>query len=219
MRKSFSTFIAAIFLILSFPVSTIMAWSPATWGTTWDDFGEDVWYKYDSYHASGPWYSEADFPVTMVFYGPGASKSAAKDTLWYWTGSYLYFALNDTGSWTWDQDQGRKSNPILDQDAWHVRLYANNGNYMYNTAWGKYVLATTHRDWLGCPDMSKSGYGWSEDAEQAVRSKAAETVGWGNIKYNYFNMYNAEDFRVEGAWTGFAHVWQSNGYLTGVYMP
>jgi hypothetical protein len=115
-------------------------------------------------------------------------------------------------NWGWDGDMGSKTDSS-DVDGFHIRLYARDGYRGYNpTLQGYYVIGTTHRDRLGW--WLYPAYGWGEEASEAVVSKAAELVGWEHITYNHYEMFNAEDYRVQGI--GVCHIWWNDGYARGV---
>jgi hypothetical protein len=196
----------------------VSAWNPYSFG--WTGVQEDILPRYD-FDTNSDVASHADWPVTVIFFGYGASVSAAKNLLWSGgLGSSLWYRCTDNGyNWYWNQDEGAKTaSTPPDWDAWHCRVYAVNDYWNYNSTFGYYVVGTTHRDWHGKNGGAPPYYtGYSYDAMVQVTNKAAETVGFDNIVLNYFNMWNYEPTREEGSL--YIHVWQKpDGYVRGVRM-
>lgn len=118
--------------------------------------------------------NNVDWPVTMVFW-KNADVNKVKSiffgqTILAWS---KYGRLNDSDGWIWDEDRGTKGGPYnvnINGTNFtvylHMRVYAPNPpDYMNNSGWGRYVLATTHYDeypWEGW-----SGY--SELAEKTLQ--------------------------------------------------
>lgn len=158
----------------------------------------DYWYNYDFFgwdHIGDEDY--VDHPATIVFglYGFKSSVKSGFDDYYPYSGGTIYNALNDGSGWGYDSDSGRKTS-WNDLDAYHYRLYADDGTSMYNTEWGNWTLATTHWDnlWAG------GGYGWQEYVEDDLCDIADNDIGWDVYEDEYY-FYNYDDFYTNGLCT------------------
>src|SRR5947207_1798272 len=88
----------------------------------------DSMYNYDFENQSVD-ASHVDWAASLIFYG-GANINYVKgiDPDYWTSGSKENFYLNDTGSWTWDQDGGMKTDTgsCLGSSR-HYRVYAPSG--------------------------------------------------------------------------------------------
>jgi len=93
----------------------------------------------------------------------------------------------------------------------HTRLYADGDGRMYNAEFGKYVIATTHKD--NREHCTGDSYGWSESAADDVF--AAQFASWGyQVDYDYWPMNNWVD-----NWRDGTHYEKSDGKATLIYIP
>jgi len=159
--------------------------------------------------------SNVDWAVDLVF-SNNATINTVKNGL---NGTYgagascasgMYGRLNDTGTWVWDTDQGRKTICCpISADSYHYRIYADSDDQMYNTTWGYYVFGTTHIDHNECGANPWSGQ--SESAEVYLRNHAPS--GW-TVSANNYWWGNYEPLRVDGS-----DYWSNDGYATKVRVP
>ncbi|MDW8059125.1 MAG: hypothetical protein RMK01_03530 [Thermomicrobium sp.] len=131
--------------------------------------------------------------------------------------SSMYLRANDGSGWFWDSDGGRKF-LISGYTNWfhHICLYAPaSTDYFYSTAWGRYVLATTHIDRNeGTPQAQ---FGWSETAEEYFAA-SFRNRGY-SVSEDTFWMAN-NDAWPNGRWgEGQRNFYLSNGYATIVVLP
>lgn len=170
-------------------------------------------YDFDSKEYSP---NNVDWPVTMVFW-KNADVNKVKSiffgqTILAWS---KYGRLNDSDGWIWDEDRGTKGGPYnvnINGTNFtvylHMRIYAPNPpDYMNNSGWGRYVLATTHYDeypWEGW-----SGY--SELAEKDFADIAASKGYTVARDWAYFYNYEPYDDTRNPD-----HIWLNNGYATAV---
>lgn len=176
------------------------------------DFTDDV---YDATHV--------DQPVTILFMGKTSTSNVNKNRIYneflvngfQYAGSAMDNYLNDGYDslfyWIENDDPGRKT-ARLDSNGWHYRVYAANNAYMKNSAWNKYLITTTHRDWLA--HIPRPGYGWSEDSENTICGFAAGKTGW-VVNQDTLYLFNAD---WPGRWDGLQY-WQCDGYCSLVRVP
>ncbi len=174
---------------------------------------EDAFYNYDFLSQSAS-PGNVDWPVCLIFYG-NAYVDKVKNIYWGVTifAYPMYAYLNDGSGWVWDTDRGTKGivySTYLNAYVYlHMRVYAPNPpDYMSNSYWGRYVLATAHYDQF--PLESWSGY--TEYAERDLASIASSKGYAVFVDWAYF--YNPEPYRAEGN-----HIWLNDGYATAVYVP
>ncbi len=159
---------------------------------------------------------KVDWPISLVFYG-NASINKVKgflDNEYDETGSPMNARLNDGGRWRWDTDNGRKTTKcpgLLSQpsSARHYRIYADPDDRLYNSAWGFYVIGSTHYDIRECGRGAT--FGWSETSEGWVTWRWRANGGWAQNDWRYFS--NPEPVRVEGN-----HIWQNDGYASRLHV-
>jgi hypothetical protein len=181
---------------------------------------EDQFYNYDFTTSAAVPPVSVDWPVTIVFTGNASvSKIKTAYKLRGWANPFvttMYGYENDGSTFAWASDGGVKT--IAAKSA-HMRLYAPGGR-MYNTAWGYYVLATTHYDNAELSKPPTQWFGMSEDAASAAVQTAIKAWGSGCVTYNAFDMKNSYSAttRVVGP-TGEIHVWQCDGLATLIRVP
>lgn len=177
---------------------------------------EDQFHNWDFQNAG----AAVDWPVTIVFgnyaeidkvknkYKNSAGWALGKDGC----ATQMWGHYNDGGGLDWDLDSGMKIPcwPVCGTSSVHVRLYAPVRDYMYNTYWGYYVFASSHRDknemCIG------EEFGWSEDAEYYTVNTAI-VLGW-SATYDWGSMYNSRT----SAWYG-NHYVQNDGLASWVAVP
>jgi hypothetical protein len=206
MLKKIFLMLGLIVLLSLFCVSPVSAFTNDNLEMLTLEGSGDYWYNYD-FCSSGDIgdYTSVDHPATIVF-GLYAFSSAVKSGLevndeYDYSGSTMYNALNDGSGFCNDSDGGRKTNPF-DFDAYHYRLYADDGTSMYNTTWGNWTLATTHWDHL------PSGYGWQEDVENDICDIAENDIGW-EVYEDEYNFFNYDDEYTTGICTYDCNGWAS----------
>lgn len=174
------------------------------------DMIEDDWVQnWDRHSASQT--AALDWPVNLIFIGPGAHKVNTISTMLKvngmtcdGSGKYLY--LNDAHDADglgphYDADKGQKTPkdgflPCLISCAYtgrHVRIYADmSDDRMWNSYWGFYAVGTTHWDFReGCDDES---FGNSEEVEEYVAA-LLDSSNWGwdiDVCSNCYFMDNQE---------------------------
>jgi len=213
LKLSGMILLAVVFSVAVF-ATPVLAWE-ATYGSYYGvslTLGDYTWTKYDHPSQTAS-YDNVDWPATIMFWGDGASVSEAGNLLWSHSGETMYIRYYYSPNFYWDNDAGKKSDS-LDLNGWHARLYAASGYRTPHPSWDYYVIGTTHRDWLS--RFPIAAYGWSQDAADATREKAAETVGENNVTDRFSYFYNSEQYRWEGTVPG--HVWEHDGWAQGVYM-
>ncbi len=175
--------------------------------------GTDGFWNYDFVSQSAV-NGNVDWPVTIVF-GDDAEVDKVKDIYpWGWGGGAMYLETKDGSSWTWDSDSGIKTVwcPSFGVTAQHMRVYADSSDDRnYTTAWGFYVLATTHQDRNECALGAK--FGWSEQAEEYYVNEAASR-GY-STSHDWGDMYNYEPPR----WEGTTVYWNNSGKASWVTVP
>jgi hypothetical protein len=170
--------------------------------------------------------------ATMVFYN-NAWVNKVKNMYYGMAdfASWDYAPLNDGNGWIWDQDRGTKThypfnNPIYLPDPidayvlMHLRVYAPDPpDYMENSAWGKYVIGTTHCDeFPEHPSVPwQTWHGYHEVAEEFFADWAIDD-GY-TVFQDWTSFYNKEDFRVDVQPDGYICIWENGGDATAVYVP
>lgn len=162
--------------------------------------------------------TRVDWPVTMLFLNNASIGKVKAGPLgnYQQVGSTKNALLNDSGTWVWDTDKGVKKKPCSDsQDPilYHIRVYADSDDRMYNTNWGYYVFGTTHEDRNECTASEK--FGWSEDAETEIR-RTITARGYSTIA-NWSNCYNPQSARYDP--NDPKRYWQNSGSCTKVTVP
>jgi hypothetical protein len=170
--------------------------------------------------------------ATMVFYN-NAWVNKVKN-MYYGMADWAtwdYAPLNNGNGWIWDGDRGTKThypfnNPVYlpePIDAYvlmHLRVYAPNPpDYMENSAWGKYVIGTTHCDeFPEYPSVPwQTWHGYHEVAEEFFADWAIDD-GY-TVFEDWTSFYNEEDFRVDVQPDGYICIWENDGDATAVYVP
>lgn len=178
---------------------------------------EDQFYNYD-FTARTVSAAGVDWPVTIVFYGNASVskvKSAFKSRGWSNPFvSTMYGYENDGSGFAFVGDGGVKTFATKSP---HMRLYAPGGK-MYNSAWGSYVVATTHFDNAELKAPPAQWFGLSEDAATAAVQTAIKAWGAKNVTLNSLPLGNAQSGEETGA-NGERHIWQCDGMATLVRVP
>jgi hypothetical protein len=200
-------------LLMIFGV-TVLAGSTTTYTTI--SYSGDTWYNWDNLSTSCACSNNVDWPVTLVF-RTNASVNRVKSIVGGVGGSSMYLRANDGSGWFWDSDPGRKL-LIPGYINWfhHIRVYAPaSTDYFYSTAWGRYVLATTHID--RNEGTSQEQFGWSETAEEYFAA-LFRNQGY-SVTEDTFWMANNDSW-PSGRWgEGNRNFYLSNGYATIVVLP
>ena len=176
-------------------------------------FSDDLWVL-----------KNADWPVTMIFVGPGANvdrvtqilDDAGGDTS---GGKMLSRGGKGDFRW-WRTNGGRKDTktshfcfPINRYTYIHARLYARLDLGYTPTSLGNIVAATTHYDMREhCPSEE---FGWSEEAS-LVWADQIHCAGY-NITFEHFEMHNKHDFGMKAESS--KHFWSSSGWAHRIFVP
>lgn len=171
--------------------------------------------------------SNSDFPVTMVFYGPGITIQKVKGVLDFIGATEQGIHLGDEAalrlrdypaSAEFDADGGSKK--IIGNhwcggprtSSFHIHLYGGTvDNRMFSSAFFNepHVFATTHRDNReGCGDQ---WFGDSDNVETYFRNSLA------NAHFEITGFYPMAN-NIDGQ-RSLSHRWQSDGWATVVYIP
>jgi hypothetical protein len=164
--------------------------------------------------------SNTDWPVNLIFANHGNINRVKTDlSSKYDQGGLCADPMyNRVGqnfdAMVWDSDQGRKYTccPITGGTS-HFRIYAPpnaSPEAIYSTAYGYYVVGTSHRDVRECG--SSPQHGWSEDAEYEIGTDAHNIAGYG-ISRNLIGLNNG----FVSMWIG-NHYYQSNGWATRLWI-
>jgi len=177
----------------------------------------DQFYNYD-FTGKSAVATGVDWPVTIVFTGNASvSKIKSAYKLRGWVNPFvttMYGYENDGSGFVWASDGGVKTIAVKSA---HMRLYAPGGR-MQNSAWGYYVLATTHYDNAELSSPPTQWFGNSEDAATAAVQTAIKAWGPGCVTLNSVPLYNAQNGEVVGP-TGERHIWQCDGMATIIRVP
>jgi hypothetical protein len=178
---------------------------------------EDQFYNYD-FTARTVSATGVDWPVTIVFYG-NASVSKVKKAFQSrgWSNPFvniMYEYENDGSGFAFVGDGGVKTFATKSP---HMRLYAPGGR-MYNSAWGYYVVATTHYDNAELAAPPTQWFGMSEDAATAAVQTAVKAWGSSSVTLNSLELGNAQYGEEKGP-KGERHIWQCDGWATMVRVP
>lgn len=181
----------------------------------WINAGGKEWINYD-FNSKSISTTNVDWPIMIIFYG-NATVNKVKSIYGGLTLASTKYAAYDIGSGTrWDSDMGTKVSVTFggpdgsDSDTLHLRIYAPSTDYFDGSGgWGHYVIASAHFD-FNPPWDTVCGY--SEDAEH-IALQIAAGKGY-TVYYDYYYIYNYEAFRNESN-----HYWQSDGYVSLVYVP
>jgi hypothetical protein len=189
-------------------------------------FGSELWID----DIGAPSSNGVACAATMVFYN-NAWVNKVKN-MYYGMADFAvwdYALLNDGNGWIWDQDRGTKTHypidplvylpPPIDANVlMHLRVYAPNPpDYMENSAWGKYVIGTTHCDEFPENPFGGTWHGYHEVAEEFFADWAIDD-GY-TVFEDWTSFYNEEDYRVDVQPDGFICIWENDGYATAVYVP
>jgi hypothetical protein len=184
---------------------------------SWVNCDGKYWVNYDFLSQSIS-QSNVDWPIMIIFYG-NATVNKVKNI---YGGTTIASTMNgayNIGSGTqWDTDMGTKLSVTFggpdgnDSDTLHLRIYAPPGTDYFDGnagSWGHYVIASAHFD-FNPPWDSICGY--SEDCEHKALQIAANQ-GY-SVIYDYIYISNYESLRNASN-----HWWQSDGYVSLVYVP
>jgi hypothetical protein len=177
--------------------------------------GDDAYRNYDFLSQSVS-SANVDWAIDFLFTN-NASVGKVKAGIGYccW-GSTMYGRFNggsETGyAYVWDGDGGVKDAWCsLYSDVYHLRVYADGDDRLYNTSWGYWVFGSAHIDHAECGDAYS---GMSEVAENTIRSRAAAAWGSYRVFKNSMWLGNYEYLRRDGR-----DYWWNNGYATRVIVP
>lgn len=180
---------------------------------------EDAFRVYDYWSTAD--YTDPDYidwPVNLLFTN-NAEVDKVKCYIIELTGDYGYGAqhknarVNDGSGGMWDSDKGCKTLGTWDE---HFRIYADESNdHLYNTGWGFYCIATSHRDhWDSIPGLEE--YGWSETAEQMICDDFADIDDEWNLtvsrNWKWLNNYEGHGYIGND-------YWQNNGCASKIRFP
>lgn len=171
--------------------------------------------NYDIPAANSACHTSVDWAVN-VFFGNGGTVNSVKSALNYWysdiSSNDMFMPGTDRNVSFTDKDNGRKrlACPVPGDQSRHYRVYADSDDYLYTTAHGPFVVATTHWDANECPPIGKRFYG-SEEVEKHIAS-VLESSGYWAVR-DWASFSNNEPYRVEGN-----HTWESNGMVTYISM-
>ncbi len=179
---------------------------------------EDRFYNWDFENDDYTTRTNVDWPVTMLFYND-ADVQLVKDMYYTFVGSSMYARLNDGSDWVWDKDGGTKSG-LCTSGIYHMRVYADSDDHMYNTSLGYYVIGTTNIDNNECGDKDK----WSGESELteghfATRAKDIYSECGVDVLEDWGNFRNVEPYRYVDSEEGPDHIKDNDGYATAVYLP
>jgi hypothetical protein len=196
-----------------------------------------VWnYDFDMGTTSQPSSTKAytndkrDWPVTFIFYGPGAEVDRVKSILnaagadETAPGQMQLPQRDASKAWERDLDGGRKDTlngvqcpgPINRYNYLHMRVYADPDDDITHTAsgapwYGRVVVGTTHYDKKEhCPDET---FGWSEDAAE-VWERRIYCRGYSTSETYDADNHHYPDWKSNkpNAW------WDSDGLAVKVYV-
>jgi hypothetical protein len=156
--------------------------------------------------------THVDWAMSLLFYNNAnvnKIKSILNSSYWIY-GSSENAYLNDSGSWEWDSDGGRKTAaPSCTGSDAHYRVYAPSAfDDFYNPSFGYYLLGTTHHDHHELCDA------WYDDSEGTESDIARRMSARGYYtRYDYAWFYNAQ-FETQGN-----HTFNNDGYATYIEVP
>lgn len=183
--------------------------------------GGDQFLNYDGASNYDP--NGRDWPVTLIFYN-NAEVDKVKNAI-----GQLYPNLGNsahegyavqpnTHIHRFDSDRGRKTDCQSYNNDYHYRVYANSRtDRFYSPRWGYYVVGTSHidhaEDQCGGTGLR---YGRSEFVEHRVAEAVNAVANW-PVRFDYIGLHNREPYRVDRR--DRRHLWQNDGYATGVRVP
>lgn len=202
----------------------------------WIYIGGDKVYNYD-HRSQSATDTNIDWPIHIIFHN-NATVNKVKGTdgshdldndIFKALGGSKYLRLSDAWPTTfvWDSDKGRKKfNCVSNSNAWteHFRVYADSDDRFWTSAYGYYVVATTHWDFddpeiwgTSCDDAK---FGWDELAADNLIfyfSSHSSGPGWSTWVSDAHNGYNAQDH--DDYVNGNLHRRTSDGYLHTIHVP
>ena len=162
--------------------------------------GNDKFYNFDfnSQNVDG---CNVDWPINFVFTNDATVdrvKQRMEPVGYDNEGGGMWGRLNNgnPSNWEWNFDKGRKNYTLPDclvGDIEHFRVYAADGNRMFNMNWGFYVVATSHIDHDEC---SGGWSGLSETAEARIADDARNASGLGSVNEDDISMNNHVSFHI-----------------------
>ena len=173
------------------------------------NLNEDAFMNYD-FLSGNPAPNNVDWTIDMIFWN-NASVSRVKEIYWRSAlGNSMWFLGTDDGyNWFYSTDSGTRDGICNDT---HMRLYGPNNNRFYTTAWGYYVIATSHLDVNECIPWDQK-FGWSENAEGILAAFARDQRQLPVIE-DWLWFGNPEPYHPEGN-----HYWHNDGWASAVYVP
>lgn len=192
----------------------------------------DSFVNYDNKSYSGASRSTVDWAVSILWWNNAEVDKVKNAFREYPVGGSgadpMWLRLNDGGGIAWDSDRGMKTAyPSCTFDTRHSRVYADGDDIMYNITFGRYVLATTHKDF---DEACNRHFGDSEGTERDL-ARLARAKGWGvNEDYGFTSNYESSCPRSTNTYKpacpgradaveGNDHRWQNSGYSTYVLVP
>lgn len=125
----------------------------------------------------------------------------------------LYGGPETSWKFVFDGDRGSKDSWCPIGDGYHMRLYADGDDRLYNTSWGYWIFGSAHIDHAECGgDAPWSGM--NETAENIFSGRAASAWGSYRVFKNNYWLANAEPLRFDGG-----DYWWNSGYATRVIVP
>lgn len=206
--------IAVLSLIFILP-SVAYAWTATNLNLR--HVGDYFWSNYD-FESKSASSTNVDWPLSVIFFADNddVDVDSAKSLLWDdgTEDMHARYDYGGFGNYEWDSDAGVKTDPY-DLNGWHARIYADKDTgQCTHDGWGYYVIASTHHDHLWALE-----YGYTNDANDHVCDKAADTLGGGAITDDFYNMYNYEQYREELGWGPLPdHIWDFDGWAEGIDM-
>jgi hypothetical protein len=196
----------------------------------WMNMGGDYVYNYDFLSKSAS-RTNVDWPVTIMFIG-NATVDKAKSKMEDWSNSgcglfhdvgcfeyastgamYLRMAESQGSTAAWDQDNGKKTPacPASGLSSPHFRVYGIGASErLYNTYYGYWVPATTHRDHNECPPVNR----YFDQTEATEQLMIDQTHTKTSARRDVYFWDNSEPYRVEGD-----HRWNSNAWASSIAIP
>lgn len=177
---------------------------------------EDWFYNWD-FHSQTAVESNADMPVTFLFFNNAEIDKVKNWIGWGGLGDLEHMKLSDGAGPVWDSDSGKKDGCYIYAADTHYRVYADGDDRMYNSAYHYYVIGTTHHDVGEC--SPSPDFGWSEDAADDLGDRIAYCCA--NSYGNWFLWRDAIDYynKIIIPYRDGDHYYQNNGMADEVLVP
>ena len=161
-------------------------------------------------------YNNVDWAIDFLFTNNAEIDKVKRGIGYCCVGSPMYGRLHggpETGTFVFDSDRGVKDSWCPIGDGYHLRLYADADDRLYNTSWGYWVFGSAHIDHAECGgDATWSGM--NEAAENIFSGRAANAWGSYRVFKNHYWLANSEPLRFDRG-----DYWWNNGYATRVIVP